>query len=73
MSYAFSIAMHCVCLQSGRPKWMHAQDLKHRINDAWPNNIDFRCYTVKDESMHPFKKIPEIGKSKAKYAICRNS
>jgi hypothetical protein len=24
MSYAFSIAMHCVCLQAGGPKWVRA-------------------------------------------------
>jgi hypothetical protein len=37
MSYAFSIAMHCVCLQAGRLKWVRAQDPKHRINYARPN------------------------------------
>jgi hypothetical protein len=41
MSYAFSIAMHCVCLQAGRPKWVHAQDPKHRINYARPNIVLF--------------------------------
>jgi hypothetical protein len=39
MSYAFSIAMHCVCLQAGRPKWVHVQDPKHRINYARPNAV----------------------------------
>jgi hypothetical protein len=28
--------MHCVCLQAGRPKWVRAQDPKHRINYARP-------------------------------------
>jgi hypothetical protein len=36
MSYAFSIAMHCVCLQAGRPKWVRTQEPKHRINYAQP-------------------------------------
>jgi hypothetical protein len=44
MSYAYSIAMHCVCLQAGRPKWVCAQDPKHRINYAWPNHwLDLSC------------------------------
>jgi hypothetical protein len=29
---------HFVCLQAGRPKWVRAQDPKHRINCARPNN-----------------------------------
>jgi hypothetical protein len=37
MSYAFSIAMHCVCLQAGRPKCARAQDPKHRITYVRPN------------------------------------
>jgi hypothetical protein len=39
MSSAFSIAMHCICLQAGRPKWVCAQDPKHRINYARPKKI----------------------------------
>jgi hypothetical protein len=44
MSYAFSIAMHCVCLQAGRPKWVRAQDPKHRINYARPKIIAPFCF-----------------------------
>jgi hypothetical protein len=32
----FPLQCNCVCLQAGRPKWVRAQDLKHRINYVRP-------------------------------------